>query len=228
MANGKVLLITGASSGIGAATARAAVDAGWRVALAARSKDKLDDLANELGDAAMAVSCDVTEEQSQDAMVAATLDCFGQIDAVFANAGHGANGSGVQGGDVENWRSMILTNVLGVAITAKASWSALKDSRGHFVVTGSMAGRKALSGSVYGATKWAVRGYAENLRQEARGTGIRVTEIAPGMVDTPFFDDEKPDALRPEDIARAVLHALSQPQRVDTAVMAVYPVPKEG
>ena len=226
MADGKVLLITGASSGIGAATARAAVAAGWRVALGARSMDKLESLAGELGeDSALPVSCDVTEEGSQQRMVERTLERFGRIDAAFANAGHGVSQAGIEEGDFENWRSMVLTNVLGVAVTAKVTMPELRKNRGHFLMTGSRAGRAVLPGSVYGATKWAVRGYARNLREAVRDDGVRVTEIAPGMVDTPFFDEPKPDALKDEDIATAVMFALGQPERVDLGVIEIAPMP---
>ncbi|MCL4148277.1 UNVERIFIED_CONTAM: hypothetical protein GTU68_038860 [Idotea baltica] len=221
----RVLFITGASSGIGAATARAAVAEGWRVVLGARSLDKLEALAAELGeDRAYAVSCDVTEEGSQQRMVDRAIKRFGQIDAVFANAGHGASEPGIEAGDYENWRSMVLTNVLGVAVTAKVTMTELKKRKGHFILTGSRAGRVTLSGSLYGATKWAVRGYARNLREAVKGTGVRITEIAPGAVDTPFFDDPKPDALREEDIARAVMYALNQPPGVDLGVIEISPI----
>ena len=224
MADGRVLLITGGSTGIGAATARAAVQAGWRVALGARGLDKLEALADELGEAALAVSCDVTEEGSQQRMVDRTIERFGRLDAAFANAGHGVSTPGIEEGEYENWRSMVLTNVLGVAVTAKVTMPHLREARGHFLATGSRAGRVTLPGSLYGATKWAVLGYLRNLRAGLDGTGVRVTEIAPGMVDTPFFDEAKPDALRDEDVARAVLYALSQPENVNVAVIEVSPL----
>ena len=152
-----VFLITGASSGIGAATARAAVEAGYRVVLAARSPDRLNELASELGgpDRALAVECDVTEWEQQQAMAAAALQQFGALDVVFANAGFGA-ARGFLNESPEHWRSMVLTNVYGAALTIRATLEALKRSRGHFLLTGSVAGRRALPGSLYSATKWAV------------------------------------------------------------------------
>ena len=220
-----VFLITGASSGIGAATARHAADAGYRLVLAARSKDKLDALAEELGgaDRALAVSCDVTQFEQQEAMVGAALDAFGGIDVVFANAGFGA-ARGFLKETPELWRDMVLTNVLGAAYTIRASIPALKDSTGHLLLTSSVAGRRPLSGSLYSATKHAVTAMAEAARQDLNDTGIRVTSIEPGMVDTPFFDNPVSNALQPDDIARAVLYAIRQPPHVDVNEILIRPV----
>jgi NADP-dependent 3-hydroxy acid dehydrogenase YdfG len=226
----KTFLITGASTGIGAATARMAVEAGYRVALAARSADKLQRLAKELGgpEKAIAMACDVASYEDQQAMVEKTLAVFGRIDVAFANAGVGAKGSGTAGGDPENWREMVLTNILGCALTAKVCLAEIKKNRGHFLLTGSRAGRLPMKGSVYGATKWAVTGYGYNLREELVGTGARVTLIEPGMVDTPFFDEPKPQALRAEDVARAVMYAVSQPAHVDVSEILILPTPEVG
>jgi NADP-dependent 3-hydroxy acid dehydrogenase YdfG len=219
-----VFLITGASSGIGAATARHAAEAGYRLVLAARSKDKLDALAAELGgpERALAVSCDVTDFAEQEAMIAAALEAFGRVDVVFANAGFGA-ARGFLNESPELWREMVLTNVLGAAYTIRASIPALKDSTGHLLLTSSVAGRRALPGSLYSATKHAVTAMAESARQELDGTGIRVTSIEPGMVDTPFFDNRPSNALEPDDIARAVLYAVSQPPHVDVNEILIRP-----
>ena len=135
----------------------------------------------------------------------------------------GASIPGTENGDPENWREMVLTNVLGCAYTCKACLPAIKRSRGHVVLTGSRAGRERISGSFYGATKWAVKGYAHNLREELSGSGARVTLIEPGMVDTPFFDSEKPDALRADDVARAVLYAVTQPEHVQVPEIFIMP-----
>ncbi|MFY9487718.1 MAG: SDR family oxidoreductase [Solirubrobacterales bacterium] len=226
--DGRVLLITGASSGIGADTARAAVSDGWRVALAARSKDKLDALVAELGDEnALAIECDVTEFEQQQAAVAAIVDRFGRLDAAFANAGFGA-ARGFREESPERWRSMVLTNVLGVALTIRATMDEIVSRKGHFVLTGSVAGTRALPGSLYSSTKFAVHGMAESLRLELNGTGARTTLIAPGMVDTPFFDNGAgPGALRSQDIAAAVNYALSQPDHVDVNYMLVRPTSQE-
>ena len=223
----KTILITGASSGIGAACARHAVEAGHKVALAARSKDKLAGLVTELGeDNALAISCDVTKPDDQAAMFDAAVEKFGHIDVVYANAGIGASAKGTGAGDIENFEQMIMVNTFGVTVTAKHAIPHLKNSKGHLLLTGSRAGHVTLDGSVYGATKWFVRGYAKNLAAELAGTGVRVTSIDPGMVDTPFFDDEKPDALRPDDIAQAFIYAISQPETVRVADIEIYPNPK--
>ncbi|HEY1509064.1 MAG TPA: SDR family oxidoreductase [Solirubrobacteraceae bacterium] len=220
-----VFLITGASSGIGAATARQASEAGYRLVLAARSTDRIEALAGELGgsERAIAVTCDVTEWDQQEALVATALERFGRIDVAFANAGFGA-ARGFLAETPEHWRSMVLTNVYGAALTIRATMPALKQTRGHLLLTGSVAGRRALPGSLYSSTKWAVTGMGESARQEFNDTGVRVTVIEPGMVDTPFFENGAPaDALKPDDVARAVMFAVSQPPHVDINEILVRP-----
>ena len=226
MPDGPVLLITGASSGIGAATARAAAEAGWRLVLAARSEDRLRELADELGgdERAVAVRCDVESWDDQQAAVQAAIDGFGQLDASLANAGFGA-ARGFLEETVEHWRSMVLTNVYGVALSIRAALPHFRErGRGHMLLTGSVAGRRALPGSLYSATKFAVTAMGEALRQEVTDSDIKVTVIEPGMVDTPFFEEPKPDGLQPEDIARAVVYALSQPPHVDVNEVLVRPI----
>lgn len=220
----RVFLVTGASSGIGAATARAARSAGWRLVLAARSLDRLEELAAELGgpEHAVAVECDVTEWADQQATVTVALEQFGRIDAAWANAGFGAR-RGFLEESPEHWKEMILTNVYGAALTARAALPALKESRGHLLLTGSVAGRRVVPGSVYSSTKHAVHAMAEAARQELEGTGVRVTVVAPGAVATPFFDDPPSGALEPDDVARAVLYAVSQPPHVDVSEIVVRP-----
>jgi NADP-dependent 3-hydroxy acid dehydrogenase YdfG len=224
-----VFLITGASSGIGEATARRAAEAGYRLVLSARSEDRLTKLAAELGgeQRAIAVRCDVTEWDDQQALVAAALEAFGRIDVAFANAGFGAP-RGFLESTVEHWREMVLTNVYGAALTLRATIPALKDSKGHLLLTGSVAGRRALPGSLYSATKWAVTAMGEAARQELDGTGMRVTLIEPGMVDTPFFDNRPKQALEADDIARVVLFAVTQPPHVDVNEVLVRPTFQSG
>ncbi len=228
MADDPVFLITGASSGIGAATARHAARAGYRVVLAARSQDRLADLAAELGgnQRALAVRCDVGEWSEQEAMVGRALDSFGRLDVVFANAGFGAP-RGFTESTPEHWKSMVLTNVYGAALTIRATMEALKESRGHLLLTGSVAGRRALPGSLYSATKFAVSAMGESARLELNGTGVRVTLINPGMVDTPFFDDRPDHALAGEDIAGAIMFAVSQPPHVDVNEILVRPTSQD-
>jgi NADP-dependent 3-hydroxy acid dehydrogenase YdfG len=225
----RVLLITGASSGIGAATARQAGAAGWRVVLAARSLESLQALAQELGgpQRALAVRCDVTDWEQQQRMVAEALIGFGRIDAAFANAGFGGP-RGLLNDSVEHWREMVLTNVYGAALTARATIPALTQSRGHLLLTSSVAGRRVLPGSLYSVTKHAVTALGEAARQDLHGTGIRVTLIEPGMTDTPFFEQRPKDALQDEDIARAVLFAISQPPHVDVNEILIRPTAQQG
>ncbi len=230
----RVLLITGASSGIGAATARAAAGS-YRLVLAARREQELAALAAELGgpERAIAVACDVTEWDQVQALAATALERFGRIDAVFANAGFGAT-RGFLEESPEHWRSMVLTNVYGVALTIRATLPHLLErGDGHFLVTSSIAGRVALPGSLYSATKWAATAIGESLRAELRqmhqNTGIKVTLIEPGMVDTPFFDNSPGEtALRDSDIAKAVMYALEQGPGVDVNEILIRPTVQPG
>jgi NADP-dependent 3-hydroxy acid dehydrogenase YdfG len=216
-----VFLITGASTGIGAATARHAAEAGYRVVLAARSEDKLRALADEVG--GLAVRCDVTEWEDQQALAARARDEYGRIDVVFANAGFGGP-RGFEKGTPEEWKEMVLTNVYGCALTIRATMPALRESKGHLLLTSSVAGRRALPGSLYSATKHAVTAMGEAARLDYNDTGVRVTLIEPGMVDTPFFDSPpRIEALQADDIARAVMFAVSQPPHVDVNEILVRP-----
>jgi NADP-dependent 3-hydroxy acid dehydrogenase YdfG len=226
MSDDPVLVITGASSGIGAATAARAVEFGHRVVLAARSQDKLEALREELGgpDKALAVRCDVTSWEDQQALVAQTLEGFGRMDAFFANAGFGAK-RGFLEESVEHWKAMIDTNVLGAAFSIRASLAHFRrQNSGHLLVTSSLAGRRPLPGSLYSATKHAVTAMGWALRGEVAETNIKVTLIEPGMVDTPFFDNPVSNALEPDDIARAVMFALTQPPHVDVNEILVRPI----
>ena len=225
-----VLLITGASSGIGAATARAAADT-HRLVLGARREEPLEELVSDLGgpDRAIAIRCDVTEWDQVEAMAAGGIEAFGRIDAVFANAGFGAK-RGFLEESVEHWRSMVLTNVYGVALTIRATLPHLLErGDGHYVITSSVAGRRAVPGSLYSATKWATTAIGEALRAELRqmheNHAIRVTLIEPGMTDTPFFDNSPGEwALRDDDVANAVIYALGQPPQVDVNEILIRPV----
>ena len=222
MSEDPVLVITGASSGIGAATARRAAEFGYRVTLAARSADKLQALSEELGgqDRALAVGCDVTSWDEQQALVARTLDEFGRMDAFFANAGFGAK-RGFLEESVEHWKSMIDTNVFGAALSIRASLGHFRrQNSGHLLLTSSVAGRRTLPGSLYSATKHAVTAMGAELAE----TDIKVTLIEPGAVDTPFFDNRVSNALEADDIARAVLFALTQPPHVDVNEILVRPI----
>ena len=234
VAHGPVLLVTGASSGIGAATARRAAANGFRLALGARRQDRLRELTRELGgrEHAVAVRCDVGEWEDVQALAGVALDEFGRIDAVFANAGFGAK-RGFLEESPEHWRSMLLTNVLGVALTIRATLPHLLErGTGHYVLTSSVAGRRVLPGSLYSATKWAVGAIGEALRQELRqmhdNSGIRVTLIEPGMTDTEFFDQRPENALGDDDVARAVLYTLGEPEHVDVNEVLIRPASQAG
>ncbi len=234
MSDDPVLLITGASSGIGAATARAAATR-YRLVLAARRLEPLEELVAELGggERALAVRCDVTEWEQVEAMAATGIERFGRIDAVFANAGFGAT-RGFLEESPEHWRSMVLTNVYGVALTIRATLPHLLErGDGHFLVTSSVAGRRALPGSLYSATKFAATAIGEALRAELRqiheNHDIRVTLIEPGMVDTPFFDNRPGEwALQDDDIAKAVIYALEQRAGVDINEILIRPTSQPG
>ena len=225
----KVFLITCASKVICEATARRAIEAGFRVVLAARSTDKLERLQSELGHKrALAVTCDVASWQSQQEMIEQTLTHFGRIDVVFANAGF-SKGSTFYGGEdkPDEWKEMVMVNVFGAAATARLTLPELVKNSGHFLITGSVVGRVTSIRNLYSATKWAVTGMAQAIRNEMVGTGIRVTLVEPGIVDTPFWDNlQKPDAakeLLPDDIARAVMFAVGQPPHVDVNDILIRP-----
>jgi NADP-dependent 3-hydroxy acid dehydrogenase YdfG len=230
MADEPVLVITGASTGIGAATARRAVEFGYRVALAARSEDRLAALRDELGgdEKALALRCDVRRWEDQQALVRETLDRFGRLDAFMANAGFGAK-RGFLEESVEFWKSMIDTNVYGAALSIRASLGHFKrEGRGHLLLTSSVAGRRSLPGSLYSATKFAVTAMGEALRKEVAETDIKVTLIEPGAVDTPFFENRPSHALDADDIARAVMFALTQPPHVAVNEVLVRPTRQPG
>jgi NADP-dependent 3-hydroxy acid dehydrogenase YdfG len=230
MSDEKVLLITGASSGIGRATAR--LMAGRRkLVLAGRRVEPLEELSAELGgpERALVVGCDVGEWDQVETMTAASLEAFGRIDEVFANAGFGAT-RGFLEESPEHWKSMVLTNVLGPALTIRSTLPHLLErGEGHFIVTSSIAGRRVLPGSLYSASKFAATAIGEALRQELRnsedGRKIKVTLIEPGMVDTDFFENRPGDsALSDEDIARTIEFALDQPPGVDINEILIRPI----
>ncbi len=223
--SGRVALITGASSGIGEAIAREYAAAGMRVVLGARRLEKLEAIAADLGgpDIARAARLDVTDWQSCQDAVEAAIDAFGTLDVLVVNAGFGAP-RGWLNSTPEHWHDMVLTNVYGAAISIRAALPTLLETRGHVLVTSSVAGRRVLPGSLYSTTKHATTAMAEALRQEVTEHGVRVTSIEPGMVDTPFFDDGTPDwVLQPQDIADAALYAITRPPRATVTTVTVRP-----
>jgi NADP-dependent 3-hydroxy acid dehydrogenase YdfG len=230
----RTILITGAASGIGAATSRRLLAAGHNVALTGRSEAQLSAFAADLGDKTrvLAVAGDATDYDALSSTVALTVERFGRLDAVVANAGLSTHDT-LATGDPERWREMVLTNVLGPALLVKAALSALKASRGRIVFIGSVAGFKNTPGNMYSVTKWAVTGLAENTRLLVTGDGIGVTLIAPGRVDTPFWSGRSGDAhdgapqgphLTASNIADTIFWAVEQPEGIDVNTVVLRPV----
>jgi len=225
-----VFLITGASGGIGAATARAAARAGYRVALSGRRPGPLRDLAAELGGPprALAAGCDVSDWDQLLALVSEVLGTLGRLDVVFANAGWSAPTSflGHDGLPPAEWHGLVATNVLGTALTARAVLPVLARSGGHLLLTGSVAGRVTRPGSLYSATKWAVGALAASIRAECVGTGVRVTLIQPGLTDAGLAGPgrQADPKLAPADVAAAVMYAVAQPAGVDVSEIMIRPV----
>ena len=167
---------------------------------------------------------DATDFDAQSDAIAKTAERFGGIDAAFANAGRGMDKPGTVAGDLDDIRGMIELNILGLLYTARAAIPELKKTKGTLVLTGSAAGRSHIKGSIYGATKWFVHGYGGNMADEMREWGGRCTVIAPGMVDTAFFDDGAPDKLKPQDVADAVIHAITAPAQA--AIREIFLMPQ--
>ncbi|MBU1225690.1 MAG: SDR family oxidoreductase [Actinobacteria bacterium] len=228
--NGKVAVITGATSGIGAATARALADEGVSVVLGGRRQERLDGLVAEIGATSVGVAMDVRDPQGSHQLVATALDRFGGFDALVANAGIGAYG-GIMDLSDEQLRDMMDTNVAGTVWPIRASVPHfLQRGGGDIVIVASVAGlRGAGDEAVYAATKFAQVGLAGGLDRELRAKGIRVSTICPGGVATEFamgagrFPDMPglAEMLRPEDVAAAVLTVLRQPPSMRTLVWSM-------
>ena len=233
MAQG-VFLVTGASRGIGAATARLAAEAGYRLVLTARDTSRLAELAARLGgpDRVWVASCDVTVYDQLAALMGRVEEEWGSLDVVFANAGTSVVTSftSTDGAPPAEWGDMVLTNVCGPAFTARAAMPALMRHGGHLVLTGSAAGRGVRPGNLYSATKWAVTGLAQAIRAECVGTGVRVTLVQPGLTDTGGIPPSRAadPKLAPEDVARAVLYAVGQPPHVDVNEVLIRPVGQDA
>jgi clavulanate-9-aldehyde reducatase len=239
---GRRALITGASSGIGEATALAMVAEGATVALGARRKERLDDLAgriNDDGGTAIAVEADVADEAQAKELVATANAELGGLDCLVNNAGVMLLGP-LQGADPSEWRRMIEVNCLGLLYCTHYALPLMRDGGGGDVVNvSSVAGRIATLGSgVYNMTKWGVVGYSESLRQEGGHIGVRVTVIEPGFVDTELQGHNEnpivveqiermrntlPKVLQPDDIARSIIYAVSQPRHVSVNEVLVRP-----
>ncbi|MFC8780541.1 SDR family oxidoreductase [Streptomyces nigra] len=229
MTDSPAALITGGGSGIGAAVARRLLDAGHRVAVTGRGEERLRRFADELGrpEGLLTFAGDAARYEDVQAAVDATLKAFGRLDTVVANAGFATHDSVAQG-DPAGWPEMVLTNVLGPALLIRASIDALKESRGRIVLVGSVAGFVPTPGNLYGATKWAVTGLAENTRREVTEWGVGVTLVAPGRVETPFWDGlgglPEGHLLTADQIADSVVWAVRQPAGVDVNTVVVRPI----
>jgi NADP-dependent 3-hydroxy acid dehydrogenase YdfG len=237
---GHVVAVTGASSGIGEATALACAEAGAAVSLAARRTERIDALAERIRDAggrALAVQTDVGEEQQARAFVERTNEQLGGIDVLVNNAGVMLLGP-IIGAPTEEWRRMVHANVFGVLYCTHAALPLMAERKsGHIVNVSSVAGRIAREGSgVYNLTKFGVGAFSESLRQEGVRYGVRVTLIEPGAVATELPEHNRPEIqerirqtladvepLTAEDIASAVLYAIGQPQNVSVNEVLVRP-----
>ncbi|WP_259678177.1 SDR family oxidoreductase [Arthrobacter oryzae] len=220
------ILVTGGTSGIGAALVRESVGAGHTVFTTGRDAGRLEAfLASCSGPgsvpgAVQGVVADAGDWEQTRAAVDLAVEAMGGLDVAVANAGFSVAGD-LADGDPTLWRDMVLTNVYGPAILARAALPHLTANRGHFVLIGSTAGRKVYPGNLYTATKWAVTGYAESLRQQLAGTGVRVLHLAPGHVDTPLWKEVPDAAIAPEAVAAAMLWALAQPHGVDISDVTI-------
>jgi clavulanate-9-aldehyde reducatase len=241
-ANGRVAAITGASSGIGEATAVALAREGFAVSLAARRDDRLKKLAGRIesdGGRAAVFGCDVSDEKQANDFVTGTRETLGSLDVLVNNAGLMLLGP-VQGADTDEWRRMVGVNLLGLLYCTHAALPVMTEQGGgHIVNVSSVAGRQASLGSaVYNLTKWGVNGFSEGLRQEALHANIRVTVVEPGMVETELLDhNENPvvleaakkmreqvgEPLVSEDIAKAIVYAIEQPENVAVNELLIRP-----
>ncbi len=238
---GKVAVVTGASSGIGEATALALVEEGAIVAISARRADRLQELVKritEKGGKALPIVADVAEEEQANAIIQQAHKEFGRIDILVNNAGVMLLGQ-IDGANTEDWRRMINTNVLGLLYVTHAALPIMKQQNsGHIVNISSVAGRTARAGSgVYNASKWGVVGFSEALRQEAFKNKIRVTIIEPGIVATELTNHitdvtakktmqdwaNSMTPLESEDIAAAIVYAVTQPAHVDVNEILIRP-----
>jgi len=245
--DGTVALVTGASSGIGEATAVALAEAGASVALAARRRDRLEALAARIGGDVLVVEADVTDEDQARSMVARAVEHFGRLDTLVNNAGVMLLGPIVDA-PVEEWRRMVELNLLGLLYATHAALPHLLAAAGSeprrvadVVNVSSVAGRFARAGSgVYNATKFGVGAFSESLRQEVTRRHVRVSLVEPGAVATELISHNRPEVvegmlatwgevevLQPEDIADAITFAVTRPRRAVVNEVLVRPTEQE-
>ncbi len=242
--DGRKILITGASSGIGEAAAEAIVAEGGAVALGARRKDRLDELASKLDGTAVAIEADIASEEQAKALVEQAAEEMGGLDGLVNNAGVMLLGP-LQGADPDEWRTMINVNCLGLLYCTHYALPLIRDGGGGDIVNvSSVAGRTAALGSgVYNMTKWGVVGFSESLRQEGAHIGVRVTCVEPGFVETELqghnenpmvleriekMKEDTGKVLEAADIANAVVYALGQPKHVSINEILVRPSGSKG
>ncbi|HCY1903111.1 TPA: SDR family oxidoreductase [Staphylococcus aureus] len=225
----KVALVTGAGSGIGEAIATLLHEEGAKVVLAGRNKDKLQNVANQLAqDSVKVVPTDVTKKEEVDELIKIAQQTFGGLDIVINSAGQMLS-SKITDYQVDEWDSMIDVNIKGTLYTAQAALpTMLEQSSGHLINIASISGFEVTkSSTIYSATKLAVHTITQGLEKELAKTGVKVTSISPGMVDTAITAAYNPTdrkKLEPQDIAEAVLYALTQPKHVNVNEITVRPV----
>src|SRR4051794_10960684 len=243
----RVAVVTGASSGIGDATAKALAREGYAVALAARREDRINELAEQIsgeGGKALAVPTDVGDQSSAAALIQTTKDELGSVDVLVNNAGVMLLGP-INGADIEHWQRMVNVNVLGLMYCTHAALPIMQEQGGgHIINVSSVAGRVARFGSgVYNATKFAVGAFSESLRQECVHYNVRVTIVEPGFVDTELQGhnehplvveniqksmEEIGKVLEADDIANAIVYAVQQPEHVSINEVLVRPTKQQG
>jgi NADP-dependent 3-hydroxy acid dehydrogenase YdfG len=232
-----VTLITGGSSGIGAATARALLREGHCVAVTGRDADRLAAFAESAaddgaGERLLVISGDASDATHVASAVRQVVGLWGRLDTVIANAGFSLPGT-LEDHEPDAMRAMLLTNVLGPALLVRETLPHLRQSRGRIVVVGSVAGVRNTPGNLYSVTKWAVHALVENVRLLVAKDRVGVTLVAPGVVETPFWDErggppEAAPALTAEQVAATILFAVNQPEGVDVNQVVVRPTGQLG
>lgn len=225
----KIAVVTGAGSGIGEAIATLLHEEGAKVVLAGRNKEKLQNVANQLSqDSVKVVLTDVTNKEEVDELIKIAQQTFGGLDIVINSAGQMLS-SKITDYQVDEWDSMIDVNIKGTLYTVQAALpTMLEQSSGHLINIASISGFEVTkSSTIYSATKAAVHTITQGLEKELAKTGVKVTSISPGMVDTAITAAYNPSdrkKLDPQDIAEAVLYALTQPSHVNVNEITVRPV----
>ena len=225
MGEARSYIVTGASSGIGHALTRGLLDAGHAVVATGRSEERLAVLAADAGagERLTTAAADAGDWADTERVVELCASRYGRIDGVVANAGYTVPGD-VRTADVSLWPAMVAVNVLGPAYLARAAAPHLEASGGRIVLIGSVAGHKNSPGNLYGATKWAATGLAENLRMLFAPLGVGVSLVSPGVVDTEFYAAGTPEVnISAEDLAETVRYVLGAPAEVDLSTVIVRP-----